>query len=67
MFVCRVCAYCSVYLSLRSISRQFIARYVHDLIVKHNVRDRSGHLAVCVLTFSVSAAEAAMGRERLHQ
>jgi len=24
---------------LRSISRQFIARYVHDLIVKHNVRD----------------------------
>jgi hypothetical protein len=23
----------------RSISRQFIARYVHDLIVKHNVRN----------------------------
>jgi hypothetical protein len=26
-------------LFLRLISRQFIARYVHDLIVKHNVGD----------------------------
>jgi hypothetical protein len=26
-------------LFIRIISRQFIARYVHDLIVKHNVRD----------------------------
>jgi hypothetical protein len=26
----------------RPISRQFIARYVHDLIVKHNVRNLSG-------------------------
>jgi hypothetical protein len=32
---------CSICLFLRSISRQFIARYVHDLIVKHNVRDLS--------------------------
>jgi hypothetical protein len=30
---------CSDCLFLRFISRQFIARYVHDLIVKHNVRD----------------------------
>jgi hypothetical protein len=32
---------CSVCLFLRPISRLFIARYVHDLIVKHNVRDLS--------------------------
>jgi hypothetical protein len=28
---------------IRAISRQFIARYVHDLIVKHNVRDLSDY------------------------
>ena len=28
---------------LYALSRQFIARYVHDLIVKHNVRDLSDY------------------------
>ncbi|KAH9002482.1 hypothetical protein EDB86DRAFT_2827418 [Lactarius hatsudake] len=37
MFVTLIGA-CSVYLFLCPISRQFIARYVHDLIVKHNLK-----------------------------
>lgn len=31
---CSVCSLCFI-------SRQFIARYVHDLIVRHNVRELS--------------------------
>ncbi len=40
MFVTLIGA-CSVCSFLCPISRQFIARYVHDLIVKHNVREPS--------------------------
>ena len=39
MFVAPDRSFCSDCLFLPFISRQFIARYVHDLIVKHNVRD----------------------------
>ena len=48
-------------------SRQFIARYVHDLIVKHNVRATLGCLSASALTLIVSAAQAAMGRKGIHQ
>ena len=40
MFVALIGA-CSLCSFLCIISRQFIARYVHDLIVKHNVRELS--------------------------
>jgi hypothetical protein len=56
------CSDC-LFLFLRSISRQFIARYVHDLIVKHNVRDLSDYPDQA-LTFIYDAAQAVMGRER---
>jgi hypothetical protein len=51
-------------LFIRTISRQFIARYVHDLIVKHNVRDLPTAILIKVLTYIFRVAPAVMGHAR---